>query len=165
MAEKYPVRHSVFLSESMAARLADWAKANGHKVPEALRMLITRQLEPGTLAVPSLADDVSAMHGIPVLLPRGLVRAWLGEAALHGPASEVEAEVIRLIEEARSSEPAVRSAALRQAQVLEYLFVAVSNLIHQQHPGQDGKILDHAQARVLQHWSHLLPKGGARAKP
>ena len=165
MTEKYPVRHSVFLSDSMSAKLADWAKARGHKVPEAIRMMITQALEPDVPAAPSLDQELSVMHDVAVALPRGIVRDWLGEAALGAGADRIQAEVIRVIEHTRSARPEERNAALREAQVLEYLFVAISNLIHQQYPKEAGKILEYAQARVLQHWSHLVDKGVANAKP
>ena len=165
MTREYRARHTTYLSESTSASLGDWAKARGYTVAEAIRALIVRELEPESTGSSGLGDEIAMMHSVAISLPRSLVRDWLGDAALEAGTGAIDAEVIRLIEHARSLSPAERSAALREAQVLEYLFVAMSNLIHQQYPKEAGKILEYAQARVLQHWSHLVDKGGAHAKP
>ena len=165
MTDKSRIKVSTHLSDAVLAGLRAWANARGCTVSEAIRMLITRELEPESLVPSSLNHEVSAMHDVAVALPRGIIRDWLGEAALVAGADRIQAEVIRVIEHARSARPEERSAALREAQVLEYLFVAMSNLIHQQYPKEAGKILEYAQARVLQHWSHLMDKGVAIAKP
>jgi len=102
MTREYRARHTTYLSENTSASLGEWAKARGYTVAEAIRALIVRELEPETTGPSGLGDEIAMMHSVAISLPRSLVRDWLGDAALEAGVDVIDAEVIRLIEHARS---------------------------------------------------------------